>query len=146
MTDTSLVRSAEFDRGSASPALVETVTQAQRRLWIGKRPAVEVNCSIELERSAETLHAHVSLDGIEVECGDEVLVHASPTQIEFGGKIYTTSRATVIKAGPMRRWITRMQSYLALTELYEVGFQPRHEIRFKPANPVRSEAVERTTP
>ena len=146
MMDMSLARAAEFDTGAAAPQRVETVSQAQRRLWIGERPAVEVACSIEMERSAETLHAHVSLDGIEVDCGDEVLIHAAPTQIEFGGKLYTTSRATVVKAGPFRRWLTRLRSYFALTELYEVGFQPRHEIQFKPANPERTEPAERIAP
>lgn len=108
---------------------------ARRRLWIGDRPALEVQCSIEIERSGETMYAHVSLDGIDVDCGDEVLIHAAPTHIDFGDRIVTSSRATVVKAGPFQRWLTRMQSYLALTELYEVGFQPRHEIQFTPARP-----------
>jgi hypothetical protein len=115
---------------TAAPAAPSAVTPARRRLWIGDRQAVDVACSIEIERSAETLHAHVSLDGIEVDCGDEVLVHAAPTTIAFGDRVVTTSRATVVRAGPFRRWLTRMRSYLALTELYEVGFQPRHEIQF----------------
>lgn len=141
MMDISLTGPADFASREAAPPdkrvpprpHIETVSQTKRRLWIGDRAAIEVPCSIDMERSAETLHAHVSLDGIEVDCGDEVLIHAAPTSIEFGDRLTTTSRATVIKAGPLRRWLTRMESYFALTELYEVGFQPKHEIVFVPA-------------
>jgi hypothetical protein len=112
--------------GDAAPSAAD-----RRRLWIADRPFVDVPCSIEIERSWETLYAHVSLQGVDVDCGDEVLIHAAPTTIKDGDHLVTTSRATVVKAGPFKRWLTRMQSYLALTELYEVGFQPRHEIKFK---------------
>lgn len=109
----------------------ETAEREMNRLWIGGRQAVEVACDIEIEQTRDTLHAHVSLDGIEVEVGDEVLVHAAPSHVAFGERSVTSSRATVWRATPLMRTVIRLQSYLQLTELYEVGFQPRDEIRFR---------------
>ncbi|MDZ4842165.1 MAG: hypothetical protein SH859_08490 [Hyphomicrobium aestuarii] len=144
MTDLSLPRTDRaVHEGEPGRPYSATVPPAARRLWIADRPSIDVPCSIEIERSGDTLHAHVSLQGIEVDCGDEVLIHAAPTTIEFGGKLTTMSRATVIKAGPFRRWRTRMQSYFALTELYEVGFQPRHEIQFTSAGLSPAQTAER---
>ena len=125
--------SSDADQAATRPNATDGGS-ARRRVWIRNREAVEVPCSIEIERSGETLHAHVSLEGVEVDCGDEVMVHAAPTSIGFGDRIVTTSRATVIRATPFQRWLTRMKSYLALTELYEVGFQPKSEIQFTPAS------------
>lgn len=100
------------------------------RLWIGGRERLEVPCNIEIEQTHDTLHAHVSLDGIEVEHGDEVLVHDAPSHVAFGDRSVTSSRATVWRASPFTRALTRLGSYLQLTELYEVGFQPKDEIKF----------------
>jgi hypothetical protein len=132
---------ANFQNGP-QPRPIAPNSDLQRRLWIADRPFVDVPCSIEIERSWETLYAHVSLQGVEVDCGDEVLVHAAPTHIEDGDRLVTTSWATVVKAGPYKRWLTRMQSYLALTELYEVGFQPRHEIQFKDVDPASAASAD----
>jgi hypothetical protein len=112
--------------------------RTMKSIWIGGRQQVEVPCNIEIEQTRDTLHAHVSLDGIEVEYGDEVLVHDAPSHIEFGERSVTSSRATVWRASALTRALVRMTSYLQLTELYEVGFQPKHEIKFKPVNPVTS--------
>jgi hypothetical protein len=98
--------------------------------WIGGRGGVDVPCSIEIEQTRDTLHAHVSLEGIDVDCGDEVLVHAAPSHIAFGERVVTHSQATVWRASPLTRAMTRLTSYLQLTELYEVGFQPKDEIKF----------------
>lgn len=86
---------------------------------------LEVDCTIEVERTRETLHAHVSLSGVEVEEGDEVTVHSAPTRVAFGERVVCDSRATVVRASPMERLRVRLASYLELTELYEVGFQPK---------------------
>lgn len=101
-----------------------------KSIWIGGRQKVEVPCNIEIEQTHDTLHAHVSLDGIEVEHGDEVLVHDAPSYIEFGERVVTASTATVWRANPIARTLIRLKSYLLLTELYEVGFQPKEEIQF----------------
>ena len=103
-----------------------------KEIWIAGRLSVEVPCSIEIEQTRDTLHAHVSLDGIEVEHGDEVLVHDAPRHIGFGERSVTTSRATIIRATPLQRMWIKLAGYAQLTELYEVGFQPKEEINFKP--------------
>ena len=71
---------------------------------------------------SESLHAHVELDGVEVGPGDEVIVHGAPTHVPFGEKIVARCHATVVRAGPIARLMAKIEGYLELTELYEVGF------------------------
>ena len=82
----------------------------------------EVPCTIEIEHSAESLHAHVDLDGIDVLPGDRVKVHAAPKTPPFGQRIVCRSRATIMRAGLAGRIGARLRGYLDLTDLYEVGF------------------------
>jgi hypothetical protein len=89
----------------------------------GKRTSFEVPCTVEIEQTAESLHAHVILDGdIEIRPGDEVTVHDAPTDIAFGERICVRRTATVVRAGPLDQIRARVQGYLELTELYEVSF------------------------
>ncbi|HYW50628.1 MAG TPA: hypothetical protein VE861_08480, partial [Gemmatimonadaceae bacterium] len=50
-------------------------------VWFLYRRTVEVPATIDLEATSRELHAHVVLEGIEVNEGDEVLVHNAPTHI-----------------------------------------------------------------
>ena len=86
------------------------------------RNLFDVPCTVEIENSPETLHAHVELDGVEVGPGDEVIVHGAPTRAPFGEKIVAHCHATVRRAGPLDRLKARIDGYLELTELSEVGF------------------------
>lgn len=95
---------------------------AARRL--GRR-TVEVPCTVEIEQTPESLHAHAVPEGIEIRPGDVVLVHGAPAEIGFGERIRVQARATVVRAGPLRRLWTRLAAMGELTELYEVGFSPR---------------------
>lgn len=79
-------------------------------------------CTVEIEQTAESLHAHVDLDGIAAEPGDEVIVHGAPSCIPFGEKMTIRCRATVVRAGPLQRLKARYEGYLELTELFEVSF------------------------
>ena len=81
-------------------------------------------CTVEIEQTAESLHAHVDLDGVAAEPGDEVIVHGAPTHIPFGEKVTVQCRATVVRAGPLQRIKARFEGYLELTELFEVSFSP----------------------
>lgn len=83
---------------------------------------IEVDCTIDIEHSAESLHAYVELDGVEVGPGDEVTVHDAPIHVPFGERITVRRRATVVRAGPLKRLRARIEGYLELTELYEVSF------------------------
>lgn len=82
----------------------------------------EVPCTVDVEHSFDSLHAYVELEGIEVGPGDEVLVHDAPTEVPFGERIVVQRRATVVRAGWLKRLWTRLTARLELTELYEVGF------------------------
>jgi hypothetical protein len=96
-----------------------------KSLWIGGRRTVDVPCTVEIEQTSDTLFANVALEGIDVDVGDAVIVHEAPSHIPFGAHSITRSQATVIKANAIERMWTRLTSYLELTELYEVGFQPK---------------------
>lgn len=83
----------------------------------------DVPCTIEVENTFDSLHAHVSLDdGTEVEAGDEVLVHGDPIRVPYGHKAVFNRTATVTRAGAVERMLTKLAARLELTELYEVSF------------------------
>ena len=90
--------------------------------WLGG--SVTVPCTVELSNTAETLHAHVELDGIEVGPGDEVLVHDAPFIVAFGEHTIYQRSATVSRASWFARVWTRLCSRFELTALYEVSFSP----------------------
>jgi hypothetical protein len=82
----------------------------------------QVPCTIEIEHTPMSLHAHVDLKGIEIGPGDRVLVHGAPAHVPFGERKTFECYATVERAGPLGRLKARLEGYLELTELYEVGF------------------------
>jgi len=91
--------------------------------WTGHRRVFEVPCTVEIEQSSETLHAHVMLDcDIRIEPGDEVTVHNPPTRVEFGQRLVVRSTATVVLGNWFDRLLARIKGYLELTELYDVSF------------------------
>ena len=81
-------------------------------------------CTVEIEQTAESLHAHVSLEGAEAEPGDEVIVHGAPSRIPFGESVTVRCRATIVRAGPLGRLKAKLEGYMELTELFEVSFSP----------------------
>jgi hypothetical protein len=84
---------------------------------------IEVTCTVEIEQSAESFHAHAIPNGIDIRPGDTVVVHGAPTEIKFGDHVSLQCSATVVRANPLRRLWTRLTAVFELTELYEVGFQ-----------------------
>ena len=91
--------------------------------WIGARQTFDVPCTVEIEQTSETLHAHVVLDGnVQINPGDEVMVHDAPTSVEFGQRLVVRRTATVRRGSPLDRLRARIEGYLELTELYEVSF------------------------
>jgi len=92
-------------------------------IWYSHRRRREVTCTIDLEATQEEFHAHVELDGIEVNEGDEVLVHNAPSAIAIGTRRVVSSRATVHQASIPRRILTRVLGTSHITGLYEVGFE-----------------------
>lgn len=83
----------------------------------------ETPCTVTVEQSPAHFHAHVELpDTIEMAPGDKVRVHGDPISIPFGSKEVFERTATVTRAGPIKRALTRFAAYLDLAELYEVSF------------------------
>jgi uncharacterized Zn finger protein len=92
-------------------------------LWTADPRRFDVGCTIEIEQTAESLHAHVSLDNdVELRAGDEVTIHGAPVRISFGDRVTLRRTATVVRAGLLKRAMTHVAGYLELTELYEVSF------------------------
>jgi hypothetical protein len=90
--------------------------------FLGGGASVQVPCTVDLLNTAEFVHAHVELEGIEVGPGDTVIVHDAPSTIAFGEHSVVRRMATVTRATALDRFVTKITAYLELTELYEVGF------------------------
>ena len=83
----------------------------------------ETPCTITVEQSSEHFHAHVELaDEVAIEPGDKVRVHGAPIAIPFGTREVFERRATVTRASPLARAMTKVAAYFDLSELYEVSF------------------------
>lgn len=83
-------------------------------------------CTIEVEHSDVSLHAHVVLDGDPViNPGDRVRVHGAPIRPSFGETIRLRRPATLERAGLVRRAWTRFIGHFGMAELYEVSFTTR---------------------
>lgn len=87
--------------------------------------AVTVPCTLDIEQTTTSLHAHVVLEGIEVEPGDVVTVHDAPGHVVFGARVWCKRSATVVRANRFQRMWVRITSNFILAELFEVGFLPR---------------------
>ncbi len=87
----------------------------------------EVPCTLDIEVSAESVHAHAVPEGITLYPGDTVLVHGAPSQVAFGERITRACTATVTRAGVFTRLWTRLAALFQVTELYEVSFAPLEE-------------------
>lgn len=88
-----------------------------------RRVAFDTGCTIEIEHTNESLHAHVVLDqDAELGPGDRVTVHGDPVKIQFGERMVLHRDATVERATVFDRLWTKATSRFSLTELYEVSF------------------------
>lgn len=96
--------------------------------WFGSRRTVEVPCTVEVEHTPESLHAHVDLNGVEIEPGDTVIVHGAPAHVEFGTRVQCDAHATVIRAGWLERLWTRLTGHLEMSELCEFSFSERRRL------------------
>lgn len=91
--------------------------------WFIRRRTVHVPCDVELERTHDHLHAHVTLHGVAVQPGDAVLVRGAPSTIPYGERRTLRANATVRQASGLRRWWTRVWGIREFYELYDVGFE-----------------------
>jgi flagellar basal body rod protein FlgF len=87
------------------------------------RESFDIPCTIEVEHSFDSLHAHVELDGdIKIYPGDEVLVHGEPIVVPYGEKQTIRRNATVTRASAIERAWTRATGDLEFMELCEFSF------------------------
>lgn len=94
-----------------------------RHEWFAGKRSITVPCTIDIENTFESLHAHVELHGgHDIEAGDEVLVHGDPIRVAYGHKVTLHREATVTRAGRFQRMLTILAARFELTELYEVSF------------------------
>jgi hypothetical protein len=89
---------------------------------------VEVSCTVDIEHSAASLHAHVTLDGVDVRPGDQVILRSAPCAIAFGETRRYRTTATVVRASWWQRRLMAARSLLELTTLYEVSFSERNTL------------------
>jgi hypothetical protein len=86
------------------------------------RETFDVPCTIEIEHTWESLHAHVELEGVEVGPGDEVHVQGGEIVVPFGERRVLNRMATVTRASaPERLWV-RMTGDFEFMELLEFSF------------------------
>jgi len=88
---------------------------------------IELLCSIDIEQTAESFHAHAIPEGVEIGPGDVVTVFGAPVDVAFGQKYVGERRATLRRANALVRLWTRVSSIFEIGELYEVGFSPASE-------------------
>ncbi len=82
-------------------------------------------CTIDIEHSETSLHAHVELDNdMKLAPGDRVRVLGEPIKVVFGQRLVLRRKATVERAGWLERQWTKFAAGFGLSELYEVTFTP----------------------
>ena len=90
--------------------------------WFGRQNE-EVYCTLEVQNTFESLHAHVRLEGgVVIHPGDEVLVHGDPVAVPFGESRLIRRSATIRRAGPLERLWTRLTGDFEFMELCEFSF------------------------
>jgi hypothetical protein len=90
------------------------------------RKTEDVACTIEVENTFESLHAHVKLEGgVVINPGDEVLVHGAPVEVPYGERRTFSRTATIERASLLERLWTRATGDFEFMELCEFSFSER---------------------
>lgn len=89
----------------------------------------EVMCTVEIENTFDSLHAHVELpDFIQIRAGDSVIVHGEPIRVPYGERYFERRRATVVQASWLENAWTRMTGDLEFMELCEFSFSAEKKL------------------
>jgi len=98
-------------------------TSPERRGGFVTRRKFDLDCTVEIENTFESLHAHVRFDdGTTIDPGDEVLVHGQPIEVPYGETHCEKRRATVTRASTIERMWTRATGDFEFMELCEFSF------------------------
>ncbi len=92
------------------------------------RISIPIYCTIDIEQTGRSFHAHAIPVGVDLRPGDVVQLHDAPASVAFGESVSGTCQATVLRASAMTRLWTRATSLFSLTDLYEVGFDAREAL------------------
>ena len=95
------------------------------RAIFGGGETLEVPCSVEIERTADSFHVYAVPENVFLRPGDRVVVHGTPDRVEFGERYSFETHATVIRANAFERFWTQWVAIFELTELYHCGFEPK---------------------
>ena len=91
--------------------------------FIGTASVEEVACTVEVEHSFESLHAHVTLHGgAPIGPGDEVTVQGPRIEVPFGQTAVFERRAVIKRASGLERFWTRLTGDFEFMELCEFSF------------------------
>lgn len=93
--------------------------------WLFGRRTVRARAEIDIEKTQESFHAYAVPVGVDIRPGDVVQIHGVPTEIAMGDHVTMECDATVSRAGALARGWTALTSMFLLTDLYEVGFEPK---------------------
>lgn len=86
----------------------------------------EVDCTVEVENTFDSLHAHVRFDdGTTIRPGDEVTVHGTPIEVPYGEQQVFRRKATVKRATALERLWTQATGDLEVMELCEFSFSEK---------------------
>jgi hypothetical protein len=89
----------------------------------------DVFCTVKVSHTFEDLSAHVELEGdVEVEPGDQVLVHGAEINPPYGEVRVERRRATVTRATWLTRAWTRLTGDLDALSLLDVSFTDRRTL------------------
>jgi hypothetical protein len=92
------------------------------------RLSIPISCTIDIEQTGRSFHAHAIPVGVDLRPGDIVQMHNAPASVDFGQSMSGTCQATVLRANALSRFWTRATSLFSLTDLYEVGFDAKEAI------------------
>jgi hypothetical protein len=92
--------------------------------FLSQRTKFDVPVTLDIEQTAESLHAYAIPEGVDIREGDTVQLHGAPSTVGYGEIVTMCCQATVVRAPWWERRLTRAMSIFNLTELYEVGFGP----------------------
>jgi hypothetical protein len=93
---------------------------------------LDIDIDVDLERTDDSFHAYAIPAGVEIRPGDSMVIHNMPTRLQYGENRCFRTRATLTRAGAVRRLWTELAGLFELTTLYEVGFQPAEELVLHP--------------
>lgn len=94
-----------------------------------RRVREDVQCTVRVVNTFESLAAHVELDGdVKVQPGDEVLVHGKPLIVPYGETATERRSATITRATWAERQWTKLTGDAEFMELLEFSFSGEKEL------------------